>query len=270
MISLSAAAVGAQAAMTHGCVFPALRGSCTMDPQLDCEDTLVSSAHKQPLSGRHTTYILTYWEAGMCMDVCLFLLLGIAAIFWSHSAVYNIYILTALLIYVCACVTLNFLFLLLSNRKMKCIWIWFWITFLRPSTEWPDTTAEPNRLCPWFTSRYGSVYVCVCVCNHCGKKLHFINTRDPRKTVFWSNSHIMCIQIQKTWALAVFAHHFCMQLQRICCMLSSVNPCWCVKAQWPKNRFLKMVFEIKCCEYSTGYYLFSSWTRWDLLSAFIS
>lgn len=37
---------------------------------------------------------------------------------------------------------------------MKYTWTWFWITFLRPSTEWRDTTAEPSRPCPWFTSRY--------------------------------------------------------------------------------------------------------------------
>lgn len=49
MISLSAATVGVQAIMTHGCVFPALGGeeSYTMDPQLDCEKTPVTSAHKQ-------------------------------------------------------------------------------------------------------------------------------------------------------------------------------------------------------------------------------
>lgn len=49
--------------------------------------------------------------------------------------------------------------MLLSNRKMKCIWIWFWTTFLRQCTEWPDITAEPNRRCPWFTSRCVSVNV---------------------------------------------------------------------------------------------------------------
>lgn len=56
----------------------------------------------------------------------------------------------------CECVRFFFylFLLLLSNRKMKCIWIWFWTMFLRRSTEWPDTTAEPNRLCLWFMSRY--------------------------------------------------------------------------------------------------------------------
>lgn len=65
------------------------------------------------------------------------------------------------------CVISVFSSVLPTNRKMKCIWIWFWTTFLRRSTEWPDTTAEPNRLCPWFMSRYRSLCVCLSVCALC-------------------------------------------------------------------------------------------------------
>lgn len=50
---------------------------------------------------------------------------------------------------------------------MKYTWTWFWITFPRPCTEWRDTTAEPSRPCPWFTSRYtASVFVSFAATTH--------------------------------------------------------------------------------------------------------
>lgn len=90
MISLSAAAVGAQAVMTHGCAFPG-EESHTMDPQLEWEKkTLLTSAHIQLLSSRKDIPH-TYWHivrlicARMRVYFVGFLLLGIVMVFLSYS-----------------------------------------------------------------------------------------------------------------------------------------------------------------------------------------
>ena len=96
---------------------------------------------------------------------------------------------------VCLCTWCNlffFLFVLLSNRKMKCIWTWSWTTFLRLSTEWQDTTAEPNRPCPWFLSRYQSVCLCVSVTIMTKTNMfHYLLTRRGR--YFIDISHCILI-----------------------------------------------------------------------------